>query len=474
LKHNYTDIESTADILPSSDPFDRIVGQDEAITLVRAAVKQRRHVLLCGVPGIGKSMLARAAASLLPKPNQEIRINPNPKNKDRPIVQVCTIGEIEKSQEPEIVESRFVRPEDIPFEVAIKMGYRCPRCGAFSSPALKQCIECGSAKRAEILGRGAYQGLFRKLDVMLEPAEIEIINHLDGKKDYYVKYSLNADGNVQVTLLRKGDTYPAKRQEIDGHTLVSINSNRFVSVSGSSPVELLGDIKHDPYGSAEDLGMAAYLRVVPGAIHEAHEGILYIDEIGALGTYQKHLLTAMQDGKYPISGHNPNSSGAAVRVDDVPCEFILFAACNVDDVSKILPPLRSRIKGYGYEILLSSWMENNLDNRSSIVEFIAQTVYDDGRIPHFTPEAVNAVIEIAEKMATYLDGERNALTLRLRELGGLVRISGDLAVNDQSDYVEIEHVNASQQLSKGIDSPVLGSFIGRESKSNEPYGDYFF
>ena len=474
MKHHYTDIESTADIPPSSDPFDRIVGQEEAITLVRAAVKQRRHVLLCGVPGIGKSMLAKAAATLLPNPTQEIRINPNPMNKDRPLVQICSIKEIGKPQEPEIIERRFARPEDIPFEVAIRMGYRCPRCGSFSSPALKECMECGSVKRAEILGRGAYQGLFRKLDVILEPAETEVIDNFEGRKEYYIKYARNTDGNIEVTLLRKGETSAAKTQDDEGHVLVGINSNRFVLVSGSSPVELLGDIKHDPYGSAEDLGMAAHLRVVPGAIHEAHEGILYIDEIGALGQYQKHLLTAMQDGKYPISGHNPNSSGAAVRVDGVPCEFILFAACNVDDVDKILPPLRSRIRGYGYEILLSSWMENNLANRSSIVEFVAQTVYDDGKIPHFTPEAINAVIDIAEQMAIDLDGKKNALTLRLRELGGLVRISGDLAVNGHSDFVEIEHINASQQLSKGIDSPVLGTFIGRESESNEPYGDYFF
>ena len=474
MKHRFTDIGSTADIPPSSDPFDRIVGQEEAITLVRAAVKQRRHVLLCGAPGIGKSMLAKAAATLLPNPTQEIRINPNPMNKDRPLVQVCNIEERENTQEPEIIERRFARPEDIPFEVAIRMGYRCPRCGSFSSPALKECVECGSVKRAEILGRGAYQGLFKKLDVILEPAETEIIDYVEGTKGYYIRYARNTDGNIEVTLLKEGETSPVNTQNDEGHILVGINSSRFVLVSGSSPVELLGDIKHDPYGSAEDLGMAAHLRVVPGAIHEAHEGILYIDEIGALGPYQKHLLTAMQDGKYPISGHNPNSSGASVRVDDVPCEFILFAACNVDDVSNILPPLRSRIRGYGYEILLSSWMENNLTNRSSIVEFIAQTVYDDGRIPHFTPEAINAVIDIAEQMAIDLDGKKNALTLRLRELGGLVRISGDLAVNDHSDYVEIGHINASQQLSKGIDSPVLGTFIGRESESNEPYGDYFF
>jgi lon-related putative ATP-dependent protease len=254
--------------------------------------------------------------------------------------------------------------------------------------------------------------------------------------------------------------------------LVPKDASRFIRVSGASHVELLGDVKHDPYGSAESLGMAAHLRVIPGAIHEAHEGILYIDEVSALGPHQSHLLTAMQDHVYPISGHNPLGSGAAVRVDNVPCDFILFASCNPENIGAILPALRSRIRGYGYEIMLSSWMKKSVEGVNDIVRFISQTVEEDGKIPHLAVKAAEEVIAAAEKMAFQYDGQRDALTLRLRELGGLIRIAGDLAVQDNAALVQPEHVKKAGVLSRGIDLGVV---------SSHPYGapelasrDYFF
>jgi lon-related putative ATP-dependent protease len=244
-------------------------------------------------------------------------------------------------------------------------------------------------------------------------------------------------------------------------------------VSGASPVELLGDVKHDPYGSAESLGLAAHQRVVPGAMREAHEGILYIDEIAALGSYQSHLLTAMQDRVYSISGHNPLSSGAAVRVNDVPCDFILFASCNLENLKTILPPLRSRIRGYGYEIMLDSWTKKTETIVNDFVRFMSQTVEEDGKIPHLTVKAVEHVLEVAEEIALRLDGQKEALTLRLRELGGLIRIAGDLAVRDDSDFVLQGHIQQAEVLSRGIDdgNPF---FMGQKTSESSISRDYFF
>jgi lon-related putative ATP-dependent protease len=255
--------------------------------------------------------------------------------------------------------------------------------------------------------------------------------------------------------------------------LVPLDSNRFIRVSGASPVELLGDVKHDPYGSAESLGLAAHHRVVPGAIHEAHEGILYIDEIAALGSYQNHLLTAMQDRVYSISGHNPLSSGAAVRVDDIPCDFILFASCNVENLVNILSPIRSRIRGYGYEVMLASWTEKSPKTTNGIVRFVSQTVEEDGRIPHLTAESVRIVLDVAEEMAFQLDNKRDSFTLRLRELGGLIRIAGDLAVQDNHDLVMPDHVQRANVLSKGIndENPY---YLGQKSSESSISRDYFF
>ena len=63
-----------------------------------------------------------------------------------------------------------------------------------------------------------------------------------------------------------------------------------------------------------------------------------------------------------------------MKVESVPCNFLFVGACNISDVAKILPPLRSRIVGNGYEILLETTMEDTPDNRESMLQFVAQEI----------------------------------------------------------------------------------------------------
>jgi predicted ATP-dependent protease len=384
------------------------------------------------------------------------------------------VGEAEESNVVSVHDTIYTTPDRLPFDISIKMGFRCSVCGIISTPEENSCAECGAEKRFDWTRGESYHGLFRMLDVVREPALKTVTNLEDiGGRSYQVTYERTDQGEVTIT--RRGIGIQQEQPPNESgqeRVLVPHSSSRFIRVSGASPVELLGDVKHDPYGSAESLGLAAHHRVVPGAMHEAHEGILYIDEIAALGSYQSHLLTAMQDRVYSISGHNPLSSGAAVRVDDVPCDFILFASCNVENLVNILAPLRSRIRGYGYEVMLDSWIEKSEEISNDLVRFVSQTVEEDGRIPHLTAESLRKVLNIAEEMAFHMDNVKNSFTLRLRELGGLIRIAGDLAVQDSCDLVNPDHVKRASVLSRGI-SGENQYYLGQKSESSISR-DYFF
>jgi len=203
--------------------------------------------------------------------------------------------------------------------------------------------------------------------------------------------------------------------------------------------------------------------VIAGAIHEAHEGVLFIDELPHLGFLQRHILTAMQEKRFPISGRNPQSGGAAVRVDNVPCAFILVAAANIQDIARILSPLRSRIAGSGYEVLLETAMPDTEANQLRLAQFCAQEIAVDGRIRPATRAAILELIKEARRRAEVLDSRRNALTLRLRELGGLIRTAGDLAAVSGSAYLDARHVVEALQRARSIEEQVrevYGSFQG--------------
>ena len=81
----------------------------------------------------------------------------------------------------------------------------------------------------------------------------------------------------------------------------------------------------------------AHERVEPGAIHRAHKGVLYIDEINLLRLEeQQALLTAMQERAFPVSGRSERSSGASPRPNRS-LATILIAAGNLDAIQGMHP-----------------------------------------------------------------------------------------------------------------------------------------
>ncbi len=216
-----------------------------------------------------------------------------------------------------------------------------------------------------------------------------------------------------------------------------------------------------------------------GAIHSAHEGVLFIDELPHLGHLQRFILTAMQEKRFPIAGRNPQSAGASVRVESVPCDFIFVGACNIQDLQHILSPLRSRINGGGYEVLVETAMPDSGENRLRLAQFVAQEIAIDAKIPHASRDAIALIIEEARKRAKVIDNRDKALTLRLRELGGLLRAAGDIAVVEEARLIEAKHIREALRRARPVEEQIkdrYGSYMGgvasdatTSEKESSPY-----
>ena len=217
---------------------------------------------------------------------------------------------------------------------------------------------------------------------------------------------------------------------------------------------------HDPFQSG-GLGTPAHERVIAGMIHKSHMGVLFIDEIATLQpATQQELLSSLQERKFAITGQSERSAGAMVRTEPVPCDYVMIAAGNLETIKHMHPALRSRISGYGYEIYMQETIKDTEENQNKIAVFVAQEVIKDKRIPHFSREAVELIIEEARRRAN----RKGHLTLRLRELGGLIRAAGDMALEDKSKFVQKKHIVGAKAIARTLEQQIADKFIEQKKE----------
>ena len=464
------DFETTKDIEIPKDPFERIIGQEDAVRIARLIPKQRRHLLLVGPPGTGKSMIAQAIASVLSKPKYEVSVLHNENAPERPLIEIRKEEDVAKELAKKIRLGRIVMAHEVPSFVAERLGFRCRRCATISDYGIAICPQCGADKYIK-QSHSYFEDNFYGIVAVQQEENLKVTTARttpDNRQERVI-YERLKDGTINVltqTDIKKLDEQNKKAQR---KIIIPLSRSTFVQASGASETELLGDVRHDPYGSHPQLGSPPYTRVLPGAVHEAHEGVLFIDELTTLGHIQKFILTAMQDKLFPIVGRNPTSSGAIVRVDNVPCDFILVGAVNINDVGSLAPALRSRVRGDGYEVLMNAFMPDTSDNRKKIAQFISQEITKDGKIPHATRGAADDVIEEARRIAKTIDNG-NGLTLRLRNLAGIIKLAGDTAIAESSEFVEVSHVKLAIKNSKSIEEQLRDKYDTWWKAGSADYG----
>jgi len=117
---------------------------------------------------------------------------------------------------------------------------------------------------------------------------------------------------------------------------------------------------------------------------------------------------------------------------------------------------------------MKSTMPDTDDNRMKLVRFVAQEVSKDKKIPHFDRSAVVEILREAQRRS----GRRGQLTLRLRELGGLIRVAGDIAQEEGAPLVLAKHVLAGKRIARSLEQQVADRMIerGKEYQMYETTG----
>lgn len=227
------EFESTADVPIPERLVDQVIGQEAGSVVIKKAAEQRRHMLMIGDPGTGKSMLARSMTDLLPRDAlEDVLVYPNEDDENVPRVRTVPSGRAERivKVQKEAIRQQREKSQKMLFIAFAAIGFLI----------LIAALQSGD------------------LFTLLFGGFLLVFGYM------FIRSRLGAvdDSRIPKVLVKhEPNALPA-----------------FIDATATLSGSLLGDVRHDPFQSG-GMETPAHDRVEPGAIHRAHKGVLYIDEI---------------------------------------------------------------------------------------------------------------------------------------------------------------------------------------------------
>lgn len=443
-------ISNSDEIVLPKDPLDRIVGQEKAKMAMLRALEQDRHVLLIGAPGVGKSAISKAISKRLTPSYRQMLVMPNYVTRQQPIVKIASPSFNLKKYQQEKGTYTFTLSSMAHFVFIVIISYII-----FS--ALIKCALCYPLLEETAKESGSsIVGVFLKFFIYLVlSTTIQILT----SRSFYLTVVLSIPALVEIANACLRPTY---RDPLVDAVVAHVYDATFIDATGAGLSELFGTILHDPYSGffVHTNVDPTHRLVVPGEIHKANEGILYIDEIGTLSRSQQYaLLTLLQQRKAPISGATSRTgSNAHAKTNTIPCQFRLIMAGNYETKDLLHKALRSRIQSYGYEVYVEDKTKINLKHTNQLLIFFKTNIEQQG-YPRFEKDALLELLYTAANAS----GVKDHYTLRLREFSCILRDAADIA-REQNRTVRSRDIRKVVKVARTIESQVIDTLFNIDSQ----------
>ncbi len=482
LSEQLSYFKDTSEIPIPEDPIEQVIFQDRAKAAIRQIAHNRGHILMVGMPGTGKSMLANMFNEIVDRsmgeylrPKDSIVAYPG---KDKNYIRIAY-------EKPDVIDDEITKINE-----AIHSAQ--DNVEAFS---LADLIH--STRRVKIgliwaAVASAVAGIF------FPPAFV--VTGLTGMGAIFMYIQENSH-KVQEKIQQENNQIQNNEikhlQDIVPEILYDPRRDKALMTRISEPDSrnMKGGFRHDPYQSGL-LHTPAHKRAYLGA--HAKSPIIYIDELKAMvkAGYIPDLLEIMQNKTYVLEGGKNSGSGAADRSENrLKAENIIIACCNHDTLRYLQEEndgaFLSRIEDKGKIVYLKSAIPESLETNKQVAQYIRQEIVNlekefqevwsdvlekegyEGvrkrsekifgkRLPRDYTLTVrefsrNAVLEIIKELRCRASDKK--LSSMLRPINGIIKTAEYKAILNNSTLVEPEHVREAIEEHLGLEGAIYREVI---------------